>query len=102
MKIYTLHYTDQSIINLVEIGDYIGLDSPARADLFIDDLTLFIENTLSLFPYSIAPKFPHFPTVRIIPFHRYNIYYQVFEETLSVEILHIFNSAKVSPFENNN
>ncbi len=99
MKQYTLHYTDQAIINLVEIGDYIGLDSPARADLFIDDLTLFIETTLTLFPHSIAPKFPDFPSVRMMPFHRYNVYYQVFEEALSVEILHIFNSAKVSPFE---
>ncbi len=100
MKQYTINYTDQTVIDLVKIGDYIGLDSPARADLFIGDLTLFIENTLSLFPYSIAPKYPDFPTVRMMPFHRYNIYYQVFEEERSVEVLHIFNSAKVSPFEN--
>jgi plasmid stabilization system protein ParE len=100
VKQYTINYTDQTVIDLVKIGDYIGLDSPARADIFIEDLTLFIENTLSLFPYSIAPKYPDFPTVRMIPFHRYNIYYHVFEEELSVEVLHIFNSAKVSPFEN--
>ncbi len=99
MKQYTLHYTDQAIVNLVDIGNYIGLDSPARADIFIDDLTIFIETTLSLFPHSISPKFSDFPSVRMMPFHRYNIYYQVFEEELSVEILHIFNSAKISPFE---
>ena len=103
MTEFHIDYTDQAIINLADIGDYIGLDNPERADSFIDEIVEFIDATLSRFPYAASAKFPAYPSIRLLPYRRYNIYYQVIDndpdEEKIVEILFIHNSAKLSPYE---
>lgn len=105
MTEFHIEYTDQAILNLVEIGDYIGLDNPQRADSFVDEIVNFIDATLSRFPYAASTKYSTYPQVRLIPYRRYNIYYQVLDNELDdekiVQILFIFNSAKLSPYEEN-
>ena len=99
MTEFHIDYTDQAIINLADIGDYIGLDNPERADSFIDEIVEFIDATLSRFPYAASTRFPEYPNVRLLPYRHYNIYYQVLDNEQVVEILFIYNSAKLSPYE---
>jgi len=98
MNKFDIIYTQKSIQDLVQIGEYIALDNPIKAKSFIDELTNYIESLLSIFPYTSNTKYPKYPTVRLVPYKKYNIYYQVQDDKKEVEILHIFNSSKLPPF----
>lgn len=99
MKSYVVKFTTQARRDLLEIGDFIALDSPARTERFISEIISFAESLLSSFPHAARKKYTKYPTVRMIPYRKYNIYYRIRESENAVEVLHIYNGAKRSPFE---
>jgi plasmid stabilization system protein ParE len=81
---------------LLEIGQYIALDNPARAISFIDEIIQSIEKTLSIFPNSgkLVEDLGLDEQIRVWPYENYNSYYFVREEQLTVEILFVFNASR--------
>jgi plasmid stabilization system protein ParE len=52
MKIYKILLTTQAQESLLDISEYISLDSPERADIFIRELLESVKKILSIFPLS--------------------------------------------------
>ena len=81
---------------LLEIGEYIALDSPARAVTFINEITDSLQKTLSLFPFSgkVAEDLELNEKIRILPHGNYIAYYRVIENKQLVEVLYVFNASR--------
>lgn len=94
MNTYKVIFTETADECLLNIAEYIALDSPARADDFIEELAKSITNTLSIFPFSGTVQFfENEIEIRRVPYKKYVCFYRVLEKK-SVEILYIFNSAQ--------
>lgn len=92
MKIYKVSLSEKAINDLSNIAEYIALDSPERAEKFIDDMIKTLTNTLSIFPLSGKVSFKaRDQEIRTIPYRKYVSFYRVKND---VEILHIFNSSQ--------
>jgi len=96
MKNYDIAFTATARSGLLEIGEFIALDNPARADSFVNEITVSLTRTLSIFPYSwrIAEDFNGIDEIRITSYWNYNILYCVIEDKQVVEILFVFNASR--------
>ena len=94
MNTYKVIFTETADECLLNIAEYIGLDSTTRAEDFIDELAKSITNTLSIFPFSgTVHFFENEVEIRRLPYKKYVCFYSVLENN-SVKILYIFNSAQ--------
>jgi toxin ParE1/3/4 len=92
MKIHKVLISENAINDLSSIAEYIALDSPERAEKFIDDMINSLTNTLSILPLSGKVIFKlKDQDIRSLPYRKYISFYRVNND---VEILHIFNSAQ--------
>lgn len=96
MKHYRVAIMPTARGGLLEIGEYIALDNPARAMSFIEEITGSLQNQLSLFPLSgkLASDWDMDEEIRILPHGNYNSYYRVIEEKQLVEVLYVFNGSR--------
>ncbi len=81
---------------LLEIGEYIALDNPARAITFIDEIKKSLKNNLSVFPCSgkVVEDLDLGQEIRIWSHGNYNSYYRVLDEEKTVEVLFVFNASR--------
>jgi len=86
--------TEEAENDLVDIIEYIALDSPERAKAYTVELLTKAENTISLFPLSSPFHSKEF-NIRRFSYQKYNIYYQYIESEQKVYLLHILNSALI-------
>ena len=84
---YKIIISDASRQKLKQIAAYIAQDNPSRAISFIDEMQKSFQQTLATMPYSGREIKPQ---LRMLPFKRYNIFYQVNEAERSVYVLDIF------------
>lgn len=86
-------FTDEAIANLEEIGDYIALDNPARAESFVGELYRYSLD-IGLFPeaYPIAGRYNKL-SVRRCVYGNYLIFYRI--KSRQVEVLQIVHGAKI-------
>ncbi len=94
MKTYNIVITPSAKNNLLDIFEYIALDSLSRAETFIDQMVESLSKTLSIFPLAgkvyndVSFNFE----LRSLAHKNYVAFYKVTNDT--VEILFIFNSAQ--------
>jgi len=81
---------------LLEIGEFIALDNPERAISFVDELTLSLRKTLSIFPLSgkIAEDLELDEEIRVWSHGNYNSYYRVLEDEHIIEVLFVFHGSR--------
>lgn len=96
MKHYDISIMPTAKESLLDIGEYIALDNPARAISFIDELTGALRKNLSIFPLSgrIVEDLEIDEEIRIWPHGHYNSYYRVIESKQLVEILFIYHASR--------
>lgn len=94
MKIHKVVLTDTANECLFNIAKYIALDSPMRAEKFIEDLVESLLKTLSIFPLAgkVYEDIETNVEIRRLVYQKYVSFYRVRND--SVEILFIFNSAQ--------
>ena len=90
-------WADSAILNLQEVCTFIALDDPAAAQRVGQGILDHVK-ILGSFPY-IGPPYPRRSagTVREIVYRNYRIFYQVNQDTRSVEILHVWHGARGEP-----
>ena len=88
-----LTWTNESLIRLIEIEDYISEDSPQRALNFVNQIIHKAES-LKKYPRKgrIVPEFS-IPEIRELIYKNYRIVYIIRKESL--EILTVFESHKL-------
>ncbi len=96
MKNYRVVIMPTAKEGLLEIGEYIALDNPARAISFIDEITSSLKKNLSIFPYSgrVAENLDLNEEIRTTSYRDYNIYYRALDDEQVVEVLFIFNASR--------
>lgn len=96
MKDYDVKIMDTADDCLLEIGEYIALDNPARAITFVEEIVIALKKTLSLFPYagSLYDGLEDNNTIRTFVHGNYTSYYRVNESTQTVEVLFVFNGKR--------
>lgn len=96
MKHYRIEVMPTAREGLLEIGEYIALDNPARAITFIDEITDSLQKNLSIFPYSgkVADDIEADQEIRMWSHGNYISYYRVVEEKQLVEVLYVFNASR--------
>ena len=96
MKQYRIIIMPAAEEGLLEIGEYIATDNPARAIKFLDEITQSLRKTLSVFPHSgkVVDNLDLGEEIRVLHYRNYNSYYRVVEETQTVEVLFIFNAGR--------
>lgn len=96
MSAYRVAFADTAEEGLLAIVDYIALDSPVRAVSFVEELTVSVRKTLSLFPYSgkVAEDLGFEQEVRVWPYGDYNSYYHVIEDKQLVVVLFVFHASR--------
>lgn len=96
MKHYRIEIMPTAREGLLEIGEYIALDNPARAITFIDEITDSLQKSLSIFPYSgkVADDIEVDQEIRMWSHGNYISYYRVVEEKQLVEVLYVFNASR--------
>lgn len=94
MKTYKVVLTDTANDGLLNIAEYIALDSPARAETFIEEIVGSLNQTLSVFPLAgkVYEEIEAKVEIRSLPYKNYMSFYRVRNDV--VEILYIFNSAQ--------
>lgn len=94
MKTHNIVITTSAKNCLLDIFEYIALDSLDRAETFIDEMVESLSNTLSIFP--LAGKIyndAYFDfELRSLAYKKYVCFYRLKNDT--VEILFVFNSAQ--------
>jgi toxin ParE1/3/4 len=86
-----INWTEQSVIDLEAIGDYIARDSPKIAQIFVDRILNAVMR-LEVFPLSgrMVPEFSQ-ENIREIIFRNYRIVYLIDDKKLY--ILTIFHAS---------
>jgi toxin ParE1/3/4 len=79
---------------LLDIAEYIALDSPARAELFIEEMLDALMKTLSVFPLAVKvyEEIEAKYEIRRLPYKKYIIFYTIRKDV--VEVLFIYNAAQ--------
>ena len=90
-------WSDEAITELRGICSYIARDDPEAA-LRMGNGMLDHVRILAQFPF-IGPAYPKGARgpLREIVFHSYRIFYDVFEESSRVDILHVWHAARGEP-----
>ena len=88
-----LKYTEEAIADLVDLLDYIALDSPKRALSYVDKLREAVE-LLQLFPnIGIACKTKGIDEdCRVLTYESYLVFYVVMDDTVLIKT--IINGSK--------
>lgn len=96
MTHYRIEIMPAARAGLLEIGEYIALDNPARAMSFVDEITGSLQNMLSAFPYSgkVVENLGFKQEIRVWPYGDYNSYYHVIETQQLVEVLFVFHASR--------
>ncbi len=94
MKIHKIVLTETANECLLNIAEYIALDSPVRAETFIEEIVESLIRTLSIFPLAgkVYEEMEAKIEIRSLPYKNYVSFYRVRNDV--VEILFIFNSAQ--------
>lgn len=94
MKLHKIVFTETADECLLNIASYIALDSPVRAEIFIEELVESLTQTLSVFPLAgkVYEEIEIKPEVRSLPYKNYICFYRVRGNV--VEVLFIFNAAQ--------
>ncbi len=94
---FKIVWSDAAIADLQDICSYIAQHNPQAAGRIGRGILDHVR-VLASFPF-IGPTYPHGArgTLREIVFRSYRIFYDVSEESLSVEILHVWHSARDEP-----
>jgi len=94
MKLHKIVFTETADECLLNIASYIALDSPARAETFIEELVASLTQTLSVFPLAgkVYEEIQVKTEVRSLPHKNYISFYRVNDDV--VEVLFIFNAAQ--------
>lgn len=94
MKIHKIVLTETANECLLSIAEYIALDSPVRAETFIEEIVESLSETLSVFPLAgkVYEEMEAKIEIRSLPYKNYVSFYRVRNDV--VEILFIFNSAQ--------
>src|SRR5262249_12307958 len=87
-----LVFTDEAKADLLQIGEWIAEDNPARALTFVDELEARCDR-LTAMPRA-NPLVPHRESsgVRHVPHGNYLIFYRITAD--AVEILHVLHGAR--------
>ncbi len=95
MKLHKVSLTDKAQDCLVDIAEYIALDSPARAEVFIREMLESLTKILSIFPLSgnIYEEVATQQEIRKLAYKNYVSFYRVTNNN-DVEIVFISNSAQ--------
>ncbi|WP_241086789.1 type II toxin-antitoxin system RelE/ParE family toxin [Candidatus Vondammii sp. HM_W22] len=96
MKRYQIIIMPSAREGLLAIGEYIALDNPVRAIIFVDEITSSLEKTLSIFPFSgkISQELDLGEEIRVWSHANYNSYYRILDDKQIVEVLFIFNASR--------
>ena len=94
MKLHKIVFTETADECLLNIASYIALDSPVRAEAFIEELVESLIQTLSVFPLAgkVYEEIEVKSEVRSLPYKNYISFYRVKGNV--VEVLFIFNAAQ--------
>ncbi len=94
---FKIIWSDAAIADLQDISSYVAQHDP-QAAVRIGRGILNHVGILASFPF-IGPTYPRGAggTLREIVFRSYRIFYDVSEESLSVEILHVWHGARDEP-----
>lgn len=94
MKLHKIVLTDTANECLLNIAEFIALDSPVRAETFIEEIIVSLTGTLSVFPLAgkVYEEMEAQTEVRSLPYKNYVSFYRIRNNV--VEILYIFNSAQ--------
>jgi toxin ParE1/3/4 len=94
---FKIIWSDAAIADLQEVCSYAALDDPPAA-VRLGRGILDHVRVLASFPF-IGPTYPRGArgTLREIVFRSHRIFYDVSEESLSVEILHVWHGRRNEP-----
>ncbi len=94
MQTHKIVLTETANECLLNIAEYIALDSPARAETFIEDIVKSLTKTLSVFPLTgkVYEEIEAKIEIRSLPYKNYVSFYRLRNDV--VEVLFIFNSAQ--------
>jgi toxin ParE1/3/4 len=94
---FKIIWSDAAIADLQEVCSYVAQDDPQAAGRLGRGILDHVR-VLASFPF-IGPTYPRGArvTLREIVFRSYRIFYDVSEEFLSVEILHVWHGARDEP-----
>ncbi len=94
---FKIIWSDAAIADLQDICSYVAQHDPQAAGRIGRGILDHVR-ILASFPF-IGPSYPRGArgTLREIVFRSYRIFYDVGEESLSVEILHIWHGARDEP-----
>jgi toxin ParE1/3/4 len=92
---YNILFTEDSLIDLQVILDYIRVDNPQAAERFGSALLNHVE-ILKNFP-RIGVPVPKRPGVRKIIHSPIRVYYRLHEETALIQVLHFWHAARRDP-----
>jgi toxin ParE1/3/4 len=94
---FKIVWSDAAIADLQEVCSYVAPHDPQAAGRIGRGILDHVR-VLASFPF-IGPTYPRGArgTLREIAFRSYRIFYDVSEESLSVEILHVWHGARDEP-----
>jgi len=94
---FKIIWSDAAIADLQGVWSYVAQHDPQAADRIGRGILDHVR-VLASFPF-IGPTYPRGArgTLREIVFRSYRIFYDVSEESLSVEILHVWHGARDEP-----
>lgn len=89
-----IQWTNEALVQLIEIEEFISKDSPERAAIFVDQLIEHAEDSLSGNPRMgrTVPEMAN-PGIRELIFKKYRIVYRLTEN--SIEILTVFEGHRL-------
>jgi toxin ParE1/3/4 len=89
-----IQWTHEALERLMEVENFISLDSPERAEKFVDEIIEHIEKTLPGNPRlgRVVPEIAH-PNIRELIFKKYRIVYR--QNKNNIEILTIFEGHRL-------
>jgi len=94
MRIHKVVTTETANECLLNIAEYIALDSPVRAESFIREIIESLSKTLSVFPLAgtVYEEIETKSEIRKLAYKNYISFYRVNNDV--IEILYVFNSAQ--------
>lgn len=92
MQIYRVTNTQPADQDITDIIDHISLDNQYKALSFAQGLLEALQKNLSIFPQ----KYKQYKDCRLFPYKDYLVFFDIIEESKTVEVLVITHSAQYS------